>query len=140
MIRHEQGDSANVCSTKRVSGIVRGACYPSPGYEPSRHIAGARGETCQQLPASPTFSIASLFSVSRCWLVYQPPLPERLVFYCRSTSASTAPRTPRRKCCPYAYVLITVLSTAGHSSGNAFEGRPLIPVLPPIGKHEKGQP
>ena len=36
-------------------------------------------------------------------------LGERLVFYCRTTSASTAPRTPRRTCCPYAYVLITVL-------------------------------
>ena len=34
---------------------------------------------------------------------------ERLVLYCRTTSASTAPRTPRRTCCPYAYVLITVL-------------------------------
>ena len=33
----------------------------------------------------------------------------RLVFYCRTTSASTAPRTPRRTCCPSAYVLITVL-------------------------------
>jgi len=31
-----------------------------------------------------------------------------LVFYCRTTSASTAPRTPRRTCCPYAYVLATV--------------------------------
>jgi len=29
---------------------------------------------------------------------------ERLVFYCRTTSASTAPRTPRRTCCPYAHV------------------------------------
>ena len=28
---------------------------------------------------------------------------------CQTTSASTAPRTPRRTCCPYAYVLITVL-------------------------------
>ena len=37
------------------------------------------------------------------------PGTERLVFYCRTTSASTAPRTPRRTCCPYAYVLITVL-------------------------------
>ena len=35
--------------------------------------------------------------------------PERLVVYCRTTSASTAPRTPRRTCCPYACVLITVL-------------------------------
>ena len=34
---------------------------------------------------------------------------ERLVFYCRTTSANTAPRTPRRTCCPYAYELITVL-------------------------------
>jgi len=34
---------------------------------------------------------------------------ERLVFYCRTTSASTAPRTPRRTCCPYVHVLITVL-------------------------------
>ena len=34
---------------------------------------------------------------------------ERLVLYCRTTSASTAPRTHRRMCCPYAYVLITVL-------------------------------
>ena len=34
---------------------------------------------------------------------------ERLAFHCRTTSASTAPRTPRRTCCPYAYVLITVL-------------------------------
>ena len=34
---------------------------------------------------------------------------ERLVFYGRTTSASTAPCTPRRTCCPYAYVLITVL-------------------------------
>ena len=25
---------------------------------------------------------------------------ERLVFYCRTTSASTGPRTPRRTCCP----------------------------------------
>ena len=32
----------------------------------------------------------------------------RLAFCCRTTSASTAPRTPRRTCCPYAYVLITV--------------------------------
>ena len=34
---------------------------------------------------------------------------ERLVFYCRTTSASTTPRTPRRTCCPYAYALIAVL-------------------------------
>ena len=34
---------------------------------------------------------------------------ERPIFYCRATSASTAPRTPRRTCCPYASVLITVL-------------------------------
>ena len=33
---------------------------------------------------------------------------ERLVFYRRTTRASTAPRTPRRTCCPYAYVLMTV--------------------------------
>ena len=39
----------------------------------------------------------------------QNPRRERLEFYCRRTSASTAPRTPRRACCPYAYVLITVL-------------------------------
>ena len=32
-----------------------------------------------------------------------------LVFYCQTTIASTAPRRPRRTCCPYAYVLITVL-------------------------------
>ena len=32
-----------------------------------------------------------------------------LVCYCRTTSASTAPCTPRRTCCPYAYVLVTVL-------------------------------
>ena len=40
---------------------------------------------------------------------FPPALRERLVFYCRTTSASTAPRTPRRTCCPYAYALITVL-------------------------------
>ena len=34
--------------------------------------------------------------------------PERLVFDCRTTSASTAPRTPRTTCCPYADVLSTV--------------------------------
>ena len=34
---------------------------------------------------------------------------QRLVVYCRTTSASSAPRTARRTCCPYAYVLITVL-------------------------------
>ena len=34
--------------------------------------------------------------------------PERLVFYCRTTSASTAPHMPQRTCCPCAYVLITV--------------------------------
>ena len=39
----------------------------------------------------------------------QNTCPERLVFYCRPTSASTAPRTLRRTCCPDAYVLITVL-------------------------------
>ena len=27
------------------------------------------------------------------------------MFYCRTTSASTAPRTPRRTCCPRAHVL-----------------------------------
>jgi len=32
--------------------------------------------------------------------------PERLVFYCRTTSASTALRTPRRTCCPCTYVVI----------------------------------
>jgi len=32
-----------------------------------------------------------------------------LVLYCRTTNASTAPRTPRRTCCPYAHVLIAVL-------------------------------
>ena len=32
----------------------------------------------------------------------QPMKAQRLVFYCRTTSASTAPRTPRRTCCPYA--------------------------------------
>ena len=30
----------------------------------------------------------------------QAKIVERLVFYCRTTSASTAPRTPRRTCCP----------------------------------------
>ena len=34
---------------------------------------------------------------------------ERLIFYCRTTNASTAPRTPRKTCCPHAYVLVTVL-------------------------------
>ena len=29
---------------------------------------------------------------------------ERLVFYCRTTSASTAPHTPRRTCRPYGFV------------------------------------
>ena len=33
---------------------------------------------------------------------------QRLVFYCRTTSVSTAPCKPRRTYCPYAYVLITV--------------------------------
>ena len=42
-------------------------------------------------------------------LTHSLPHPrERLVSYCRTTSASTAPRTPRRTCCPYAYVLTTV--------------------------------
>ena len=35
--------------------------------------------------------------------------PERLVFYCRTISASTAPLTPRRTCCPYTHVLIIAL-------------------------------
>ena len=35
-------------------------------------------------------------------------LTERLVWYCRTTSANTALRTPRRTCCPFADVLITV--------------------------------
>jgi len=30
-------------------------------------------------------------------------------FFCQTISASTAPRTSRRTCCPYAYVLVTVL-------------------------------
>ena len=34
---------------------------------------------------------------------------ERLIFYCRTTNASTALRTPRRTCCPHAHELITVL-------------------------------
>ena len=29
---------------------------------------------------------------------------ERLLCYCRTTSASTAPRTPRRTCCPYGFL------------------------------------
>ena len=45
---------------------------------------------------------------------------ERLVFYCRTTSASTAPCTPRRPCCTYAYVLITVLRVS--RSCELFEG------------------
>ena len=32
---------------------------------------------------------------------------KRLVFHCRTTSASTAPCTPRRTCCPHAHVRIT---------------------------------
>ena len=36
------------------------------------------------------------------------PCTETLVFHCRATSAITAPHTPRRTCCHYAYVLITV--------------------------------
>ena len=45
---------------------------------------------------------------------FAPGLPpgwflERLVLHCRTTSASTALRTPRRTCCPCAYVLITML-------------------------------
>ena len=32
-----------------------------------------------------------------------------MVLYCRAASASTAPRTPRRTCCPHAYVSVTVL-------------------------------
>jgi len=39
----------------------------------------------------------------------QPSTLQRLLFYCRTTSASTAPRTPRSTCCHYAYVLITEL-------------------------------
>ena len=34
---------------------------------------------------------------------------QSLVFHFRTTSASTAPRTPRRTCCPFAYLLNTVL-------------------------------
>jgi len=48
---------------------------------------------------------------------------ERLVFYCRTTSASTAPGTPRRTCCPYAYVLITVLRVS-HSCELFPDGSP----------------
>ena len=33
---------------------------------------------------------------------------QRLVSYCRTTSASTAPCTSRRTCCPCAYVLVAV--------------------------------
>ena len=56
---------------------------------------------------------------------------ERLVFYCRTTSACTAPRTPRRTCCPYAYVLITVnrvsrSSRHSQSSPASLGGQPTI--------------
>ena len=34
----------------------------------------------------------------------------RLVFYCRTASTSTAPRTARRSCCFYAYLLPEVAS------------------------------
>ena len=61
---------------------------PSPGLIPS----GGRWE------GGPAPS-----SVGRA--LYQ----ERMVSYCRTTSASTAPRTPRITCCPDAYVLISVL-------------------------------
>jgi len=37
---------------------------------------------------------------------------EGLVFYCPTTSAGTAPRTPRRACCPYASVLVTLLGVS----------------------------
>ena len=40
--------------------------------------------------------------------------PERLVFYCRTTSASTAPRTPRGTYCPYAYLLLAPTTLPGH--------------------------
>jgi len=38
---------------------------------------------------------------------------ERLVSYCRTTRASTAPRTPQRTCCPHASVLATVVQQVG---------------------------
>ena len=41
---------------------------------------------------------------------------ERSVFGYRKTNANTAPRTPRRTCCPHAHVLITVPCGSGFSS------------------------
>ena len=67
------------CSTKRCCG--RGG-----GVQSARGGGGARW------PGSPSPGSTSC--------------QERLVLHCRTT---TAPRTPRRTCCPYACVLITVL-------------------------------
>ena len=60
--------------------------------------------------------LGSSTAITCCSLITCSSLPrrsvracQRLVFYCRTTSASTAPCTSRRTCCPYAYVLITVL-------------------------------
>jgi len=41
-------------------------------------------------------------------LLGSAPIGERLVCYCRTTSASTAPYTSRRMCCPTHCVLVTV--------------------------------
>ena len=41
-------------------------------------------------------------------IVFLLPVRERFEFHCRTTSASTAPRTPQGTCCPYAHVLINV--------------------------------
>ena len=43
------------------------------------------------------------------------PYPERLVFYCRTTSASTAPRTARKTRRPYTFVPITDLLLTPYS-------------------------
>jgi len=37
---------------------------------------------------------------------------ERLVFYCRTTSAGTAPRTLRRTCCPYTFSRLNLMNRA----------------------------
>ena len=97
-----QGGALSVATGASESRILRtGTCQPLTGLSHTPHFTGNSYKTIVPTVAWSQPHTSESRSLRRGTCVRKT--------VSRTTSASTAPRTPRKKRCHYAYVLITVL-------------------------------
>ena len=93
--------SAGTTHIGRVSkseGLLRCNTIPLHLFEPLPHIS----HPCTAQNRTRTSQLTLFCPPPLCWPLArgEPIHPQRSVFYCRATSASTAPCTSMRMCCP----------------------------------------